>query len=85
MNMKKIHDDRDNGYPDDDSMKPLRLSPHPNFENALVNLDQSAIHVPINVYEVIYFQSQRIRIYCTHYKSISQVTSQFIVNQITIL
>lgn len=39
--MKTIRDSED-----------LRLSSHPNFEDAEVNIEKSAIHVPINVYEV---------------------------------
>ncbi|KAI2803805.1 Voltage-dependent calcium channel subunit alpha-2/delta-4 [Blomia tropicalis] len=51
-NMKYIYDDR-YGEPPTNSYnwKPLQLSPHPNFEDSLVNLDHSAVHVPINVYE----------------------------------
>lgn len=57
-NMKYIYDDR-YGEPPTNSYnwKPLQLSPHPNFEDSLVNLDHSAVHVPINVYEVTFNNS----------------------------
>ena len=53
-NMKSIYDDRYGGPENEDpfSSKALPLSAHPNFEDSLVNLDNSAVHVPINVYEV---------------------------------
>lgn len=35
-----------------DGEKLLELSPHPNFENSLVNLENSAVHIPVNVYDV---------------------------------
>lgn len=47
--MKKIYEYREG----DRDPNAIKLSPHPNFENALVNLDYSAVHVPINVFEVI--------------------------------
>lgn len=53
--MKKIYNEdkeRTNDDPDDPRDKPVKLSPHPNFEGSDVNLDYSAVHVPINVYEV---------------------------------
>lgn len=53
-NMKSLYDarykSRDNSDPF--NSKSLDLSPHPNFGESLVNLDNSAVHVPINVYEV---------------------------------
>lgn len=48
--MKKIYDDRYEQPITDE--KPLPLSAHPNFDNSLVNLDYSAVHVPVNVYDV---------------------------------
>lgn len=30
----------------------IPISPHRNFHESLVNLDNSAVHIPINVYEV---------------------------------
>ncbi len=30
----------------------LKLSAHPNFDNSLVNLENSAVHIPVNVYDV---------------------------------
>ncbi|CAG2100560.1 unnamed protein product [Medioppia subpectinata] len=56
LNMKRLYDDRDGEVPahhNDDGVewKSIKLSPHPNFEGANVNLDKSAVHVPINVYE----------------------------------
>ncbi|XP_017478529.1 PREDICTED: voltage-dependent calcium channel subunit alpha-2/delta-3-like [Rhagoletis zephyria] len=29
----------------------LKLSAHPNFDNSLVNLENSAVHIPVNVYD----------------------------------
>lgn len=54
--MKHIYDyrlDKPDNMPD--SSKPLSLSPHPNFEDALINSENSAVHIPINVYEVFFF------------------------------
>jgi hypothetical protein len=55
--MKKIYDPDESDPEKDPNIKPdwrpIDLSPHPNFENANVNLDHSAVHVPINVFEVI--------------------------------
>ena len=54
-NMKRIYDE-DNELPpegeDISTYDALQLSAHPNFEDSLVNLKESAVHVPINVYEV---------------------------------
>ena len=59
--MKKIYDDREEPPPvqsdeeeDSEGWKAEKLSAHPNFENAHVNLEKSAVHVPINVYEVFH-------------------------------
>lgn len=50
--MKKLYDPRDASTVNlDVGAKPLKLSPHPNFDNVNVNLEHSAIHVPINVFD----------------------------------
>lgn len=53
-NVKRIYDDRygEPNVPDLYNYQSLALSNHPNFEDSKVNLQHSAIHVPINVYEV---------------------------------
>ncbi|CAG2161553.1 unnamed protein product [Oppiella nova] len=56
LNMKRLYDNREGETPtnhNDDGVewKTIELSPHPNFEGANVNLEKSAVHVPINVYE----------------------------------
>lgn len=50
----KCHPDIEEVYGNDgdQSERWLPLSPHPNFDDSPVNLDHSAVHVPINVYEV---------------------------------
>ncbi|KAH7642485.1 voltage-dependent calcium channel subunit alpha-2/delta-3-like [Dermatophagoides farinae] len=52
-NVKRIYDDRygEPNVPDLYNYQSLALSHHPNFEDSKVNLQHSAIHVPINVYE----------------------------------
>lgn len=54
--MKKIEnslDDNEQVSSDSDAHR-MVLMPHPNFEDRsqLVNMEYSAIHVPINVYDV---------------------------------
>lgn len=54
--MKKIEnslDDNEQDSSDSDAHRMI-LMPHPNFEDRsqLVNMEYSAIHVPINVYDV---------------------------------
>lgn len=52
-NMKKLYNEMDhNGESIGNDWKSLKLSPHPNFENALVNLEHSSVHIPVNVFEV---------------------------------
>ncbi|UXI20464.1 cullin-4A [Sarcoptes scabiei] len=52
-NVKRIYDDRDeiDSQQDYYNYQPLPLSYHPNFEDSKINLQHSAIHVPINVFE----------------------------------
>lgn len=48
FNVKRVHHE---SYEKQGDSRALHLTTHPNFNDALVNLDNSAIHVPINVYE----------------------------------
>ena len=60
--MKRIYDDRepkpvieeeeDADGEDDEEWKAVKLSSIPNFEDSNVNLELSAVHVPINVWQV---------------------------------
>ena len=50
-NMKRIYN-IDEARDDTTNFRQLQLSAHPNFDDSLVNLQESAVHVPINVYEV---------------------------------
>ncbi len=52
LNMKKIYDPEEKPQEYSGEWKQVKLSPHPNFENANVTLEVSAVHLPINVYEV---------------------------------
>ncbi|XP_054168613.1 voltage-dependent calcium channel subunit alpha-2/delta-3-like [Oppia nitens] len=57
LNMKRLYNEREGEPPShhnedqDVEWKAVKLSLHPNFETSNVNLDLSAVHVPINVYE----------------------------------